>query len=118
MSFRGHIVSQDVGTDLALLRTLREFQVAEAGAVVLGDKLHEARQAGKAGLNTTTRVAATATQTVHGQTLGKVCARRPAVEPAARPTAEHPVSSFFEMRVTGCGRDTFLFWEWTGQIHS
>jgi len=52
--------------------SLREYQLAEAGAARAAETVDSARLAGKAGLNTTTRVAATATQTIHGVTLGKV----------------------------------------------
>ena len=66
------LMQDDVGQEIALLRSLQEYQVAEAGAVVAGEKLGEARQAGKQGLNKGASTLANTTQKVHQETLGKV----------------------------------------------
>jgi hypothetical protein len=66
------LMQDDVGQEIALLRSLQEYQVAEAGAVVAGEKLGEARQAGKQGLNKGASTLANTTQKVHQETLGTV----------------------------------------------
>jgi hypothetical protein len=66
------LMAEEVGTDIAVLKSTTEYQQAEVAAVWLGAKAEVTRQTGKTGLNVGTQVASSVTRGFHDATFGKV----------------------------------------------